>query len=126
MKPKCLVALVAAAAAIVTVGAAPAQKPRPLAAAPLLLPPAICRIWYRGLPADRQPAPTECRTARRQAAITGGQVIPGNREAGGAFRISGWDERYRRQFEARERRDEARDRLERDREWRDGSINDRD
>jgi len=126
MKPTFLVALAAAATSIFAAGAAPAQKPRASVATPVRLPPATCRIWYRNLPADRQPPPTDCRTARRQAAIIGGEVIPGNREAGGAFRISDWDERYRRDVEARERRDETRDRAERDRDWRDGAINDRD
>ena len=29
------------------------------------LPAGTCRVWIDGVPADRQPAPTDCETARR-------------------------------------------------------------
>jgi hypothetical protein len=90
------------------------------------LPPELCRIWYRGVPAERQPQPMDCRAARRQAAISGGIVIAARSEAGGALRIGDWDERYRRDTEARDVREQERARRDRDRDWRDGTWNDRD
>jgi hypothetical protein len=112
---------------------AAAQKQRPVARAPIarapvaVAPPSTCRIWYRDLPPEQQPRPTDCRSARRQAAITGGEVLVGSAEPGGAFRFSGdWDARYRRDVERREARDEERNRRDRDRDWRDGTWNDRD
>jgi hypothetical protein len=77
------------------------------------LPPATCRVWHRGLPADRQPPPTDCATARRQAAITGGEVIATRTEAGGAFRFSDSADSYRRETDARRERERERERRER-------------
>ena len=106
---------------------AAAEKPRAHIAAPVRLPPpALCRIWFRGLPADQQPRPTDCRTARRQAAISGGQVIVGSGEPGGAFRFDDSADRYRRETEARDARERERYLRDRDRDWRDGTWNDRD
>src|SRR5690242_2140802 len=37
----------------------------------------MCRVWIDGVPPGRQPAQTDCGTARTQAARTGGRVIYG-------------------------------------------------
>ena len=41
-----------------------------------------CRVWYDGRPPGRQPAPTDCTTAERQAARTGGRVVYGTAKVG--------------------------------------------
>ncbi len=41
-------------------------------------PPGMCRIWLDGVPANRQPAPTDCATAIRRKPPNG-QVIFGSR-----------------------------------------------
>jgi hypothetical protein len=111
LKP--FLAVVATGAALLGAPAA-AQAPRtPADARVAAIPPPLCRVWQRGLPADRQTPPTDCATARRQAAITGGQLIVGSGEPGGAFRVSEWPDRYRREadrIDARDREREARDR----------------
>jgi hypothetical protein len=112
------VAVAAPGAAWAQLGAAPAPR--------VQLPPELCRIWYRGVPVERQPPPMDCRAARRQAAISGGLVIAARSETGGALRIGDWDERYRRDTEIRDAREQARSRRDRDRDWRDGTWNDRD
>ena len=93
---------------------AAAQAPQaPAAARVPAIPPPLCRVWQRGLPADRQSPPTDCATARRQAAITGGQLIVGSGEPGGAFRVSEWPDRYRRDADAARERDRQREARER-------------
>jgi hypothetical protein len=37
----------------------------------------LCRVWYDGRPPGRQPAATDCATAERDAARTGGRVLYG-------------------------------------------------
>lgn len=57
------------------------------------LPPAgLCRVWYDRLPPGRQPAPTDCATARAEAWRTGGRVIAGGRDdrRDGRRRDDGW------------------------------------
>ena len=114
-----------AAAGLAVAGAGPvaaAPKPHaPAASARVILPPTLCRIWFRGLPADQQPRPMDCRAARRQAAISGGQVIVGNAEPGGAFRFDESADRYRREANARSA--EEQERSLRDRDWRDRTSN---
>ena len=38
----------------------------------------MCRVWIDGVPPGRQPAQTDCATARAQAAANGGRVIYGS------------------------------------------------
>ena len=38
----------------------------------------MCRVWIDGIPPGRQPAQTDCATARTQAAANGGRVIYGS------------------------------------------------
>src|SRR5437763_16715056 len=38
----------------------------------------MCRVWIDGVPPGRQPAATDCGTARAQAAANGGRVIYGS------------------------------------------------
>jgi hypothetical protein len=45
-----------------------------------LPPPGECKVWYDDRPPGQQPAPTDCATARRVAARTGGRVIHGGPE----------------------------------------------
>ena len=107
-------ALAAAALAALSAAPAAAQSRRaPSVADDPQLRPATCRVWHRGLPADRQPPPTDCATARRQAAITGGQLIVGRTEPGGAFRFSDSADSYRRETDARRERERERERRER-------------
>ncbi len=60
--------------------AAPAAAQRgPQGVPPGHLPPAgMCRVWYDGQPPGHQPGPTDCATARQEAARTGGRVIYGD------------------------------------------------
>ena len=121
-------ALALAAPAVGQAGPNPAatERPRSPQQAPSRLPPPVlCRVLVPGLPPERQPPPMDCDTARRQAAIAGGEVVVGTREPGGALRISVSDERYRRDQAARDALEEARSRGDRDREWRDGTWDDR-
>ncbi|NUO39559.1 MAG: hypothetical protein HOQ17_13680, partial [Gemmatimonadaceae bacterium] len=58
----------AGAALLVAGSAAGAQIPRTTSTAypdPRAMPTGTCRVWIDGLPASRQPAPTDCTTARR-------------------------------------------------------------
>ena len=96
-------------AALSTAPAAGQPRRAPSVADDPQLPPALCRVWHRGLPADRQPPPTDCATARRQAAITGGEVIATRTEPGGAFRFSDSADRYRRDADAARERDRQRE-----------------
>jgi hypothetical protein len=60
--------LAVGAALLVASSAADAQIRRSTGTAypdPQTLPTGTCRIWIEGLPASRQPAPTDCATARR-------------------------------------------------------------
>ena len=60
--------LAVGAALLVAGSAADAQIRRSTGTAypdPQTLPTGTCRIWIEGLPASRQPAPTDCATARR-------------------------------------------------------------
>jgi len=41
-----------------------------------------CRVWYDGRPPGRQPAATDCATAERDAARTGGRVLYGTAQKG--------------------------------------------
>jgi hypothetical protein len=45
------------------------------------VPAGMCRIWINGLPADRQPAPTDCTTAQRTVPPNG-RVIYGSQTQG--------------------------------------------
>ena len=120
--------LLGSLAALLTAFPASSQPSRqPSAPAPIVqLPPELCRIWFRGLRPEQQPRPTDCATARRQARITGGVVVVVGREPGGPLRQSDWDERYRLEQAERDEREQERIKADRDRDWRDGSINDRD
>ncbi len=42
-----------------------------------LPPPGLCRVWYPGVAPGRQPGPTSCRAAERQAARSGARVVYG-------------------------------------------------
>src|SRR6266566_2783816 len=49
------------------------------------MPPAgMCRIWIDGVPPGRQPAPTDCATARANVPANG-RVIYGDRTHGGVY-----------------------------------------
>ena len=85
------------------------------------VPPAgMCRAWLDGVPAGRQPRPTDCGTARHQAQRYGGVVIYGddydrNGKAKGkgkykAKKHDRYDDRYGR----RDRDDDRWDRRDRD------------
>jgi hypothetical protein len=64
------------AAAAVSPAAASAQA-KPLQVPTAYLPPkGMCRIWLDGVPADKQPAPTDCTTALRNKPATGQVVFP--------------------------------------------------
>lgn len=41
-----------------------------------------CRVWYDGRPPGKQPAATDCATAERDAARTGGRVLYGTSQKG--------------------------------------------
>ena len=100
------------------------------------VPPAgMCRAWLDGVPAGRQPRPTDCRTAYAQAARHGGVVIRGddydrNGKAKGKYKAKKHDrrdDRYDRRDDRRDddrydRRDRDDDRYDRD-ERRDGGRN---
>lgn len=89
-----LVACVAVAMFVSAAGAGTRDVARPLSAAPAAaamspvegvpadaLPDAgRCRLWYDALPAERQPAQTECRHAQWLARAWGGRVIGHDRE----------------------------------------------
>lgn len=114
--------------------AAPSFTQAPLASAPAADParmPAIppirelCRILIPGLPVERQPPPLDCEAARRQAVIAGGEVVVIGRERPGSLRFSVADDRYRRDQALRDVREEERNRALRDRDWRDGTWDDR-
>jgi hypothetical protein len=105
------------------------------------LPPAgLCRVWYDRVPPGRQPAPTDCATARAEAWRTGGRVIVGVRDErrdrrrgdDGWFgyergRIDPWGDRDRRRRDDDDRDDDRRDdeRWERRRDRDDGRWDDR-
>src|SRR5256885_5638516 len=48
------------------------------------LPNGMCRIWIDGVPADRQPAPTDCNTARARVPRNG-RVIYGSQTQGPVY-----------------------------------------
>ena len=50
------------------------------------VPAGMCRIWINGLPADRQPAPTDCTTAQRSVPPNG-RVIYGSQTQGRNYPI---------------------------------------
>ena len=81
------------------------------------LPPAgMCRVWIDGVPPGRQPRVTDCRTARYQAARSGGRVLYGDDyarpgKAKGKYKDHR-DDRYGRRD--RDRDDDRWDRRERD------------
>jgi hypothetical protein len=50
------------------------------------VPAGMCRIWINGLPADRQPAPTDCNTAQRSVPPNG-RVIYGSQTQGRNYPI---------------------------------------
>ena len=92
-------------------------------------PPAgLCRVWYDGVAPGRQPRVTDCRTARYQAARTGGRVIygdeyasngKGNGKAKGKYKER-HDDRYDRRddrYDRRDRRDDRYGRRDNDGRW---------
>ena len=116
---KSVVFILAGIGAMSAATAQPQNRPSsPEAAAVPEAPPTMCRIWHRGVPADRQPPPTDCATARRQAAITGGEVTIGRTEFGGPLRVNDWPDRFRQEANARHE-------LDRQRELRDRAIDQR-
>ena len=60
---------IVALGALATAPAAHAQRPKqdtkPANSQSQAVPPKMCRVWLDGVPADRQPAPTDCATAMR-------------------------------------------------------------
>lgn len=85
------------------------------------VPPAgMCRAWLDGVPAGRQPRPTDCGTARAQAARYGGVVIYGddydrNGKAKGKYKKAKKHDRYDDGYGRRDR-DDDRDDDRRDRD----------
>lgn len=75
------------------------------------MPPAgMCRVWYEGVPPGRQPRPTSCAEAEREAARSDARVIYGD---GRATRGSGGGGTYGR--DGRDDRDDRDDRAGTDR-----------
>lgn len=68
--------------------------------------PGMCRVWVDGVPPGRQAAPTDCASARRAAARSGGRVIYGDDRGG--RRDDDW---------RRERDDDSRDSRRDDGDW---------
>ena len=101
------------ASLFVTAGAAAAQARGPAKVPRGQLPPAgMCRVWYDGVPPGRQPAPTSCRAAERQAGRNA-RVIYGpstdRRDERYDRRDDRRDDRYDRRDDRRDDRDDRRD-----------------
>ena len=60
-----IVALGSLAAAPAAHAQRPKQDNKPANSQSQGVPPKMCRVWLDGVPADRQPAPTDCATAMR-------------------------------------------------------------
>lgn len=102
MNKLCLAFLIAVIAAA-TPGAAAAQgKPQlpqrerdeqPQVPSRYRPPAGMCRVWLEGVPASRQPAPTDCITALRNKPANGrvifGDPLPGSRKKGNSGRPFG-------------------------------------
>ncbi len=64
---------------------ASSEKPKDSMPAQMMPPAGKCRIWMEGVPASRQPAPTDCATALRQKPANGTVIYgPPARDAGNA------------------------------------------
>jgi hypothetical protein len=73
-------------ALLVVSSAADAQSRRVASISAREMPPAgMCRVWFDGVSADRQPLPTDCATARTRALREGGRVIYGGAANGGVY-----------------------------------------
>ena len=92
-------------------------------------PPGECRVWYPDRPAGRQPPPTDCWNAERQADRYGGRVIYGGREGHGDDRWERDRDRYDERWERDRHRDdnhwERSDREYRDDRWQGRERDDR-
>lgn len=92
------------------------------------VPAGMCQVWINGLPANRQPAPTDCATARANAPAgsrilygpgTNGTYDPRNGQYGGQ-QYPGQRGRGNRDWKAEKEREKAirKAQKERDKEWR--------
>jgi hypothetical protein len=79
-------AIALSGALLVGSSAAEAQSRRIASISTRDMPPAgMCRVWFDGVSADRQPLPTDCTTARTRALREGGRVIYGGAANGGVY-----------------------------------------
>ncbi len=59
------------------------------------IPSGMCQVWINGLPANRQPAPTDCATARRQAPANSRVIYGSGTTSGSVYYPNGqYDPRY--------------------------------
>ena len=100
---------IALSAAVVTVAAAPSAQAQLRRTTPTQIgtypgatnvPAGMCQVWINGLPSNRQPAPTDCGTARANAPSNSRIIYGSNTNTGGTYdprrdpRSAQYDPRY--------------------------------